>query len=347
MTVSPVQFTLVQMMAGARRGGAELFFERLAIAFHQAGVNQQLCIKPHTGRISRLSEAGLVLHRSSFSPLLAPLHRFRFSQLIKQADADVLLTWMNRATQLDPTGSCVHVARLGGFYNLKYYSKCDYLVANTQGIADYLIREGVPARKVHHQVNFVPDGAEVTPFPRPAEAKDKTVIAALGRLHPNKGFDTLLAALSQCRDVHLLLAGTGPEQDALRRQAEQLGLANHVSFLGWQDSPQAVIRAADIFICPSRHEPFGNVIAEAFACRRPVIATASQGAVEYINTSQTQTGIIVPVDDSTALAGAIGELAQQPALRTELAEAGYREWAARFHPEQVVADWISYLNKVA
>ena len=57
--------------------------------------------------------------------------------------------------------------------------------------------------------------------------------------------------------------------------------------------------------------------------------------------------MIVPVDDSRALAGAIGELAQKPAIRAELAEAGYREWAARFHPDQVVADWISYLNKVA
>ena len=335
------------MMAGADVGGAELFFERLAIAFHQAGVSQQICIKPHAARIARLSESGLMVHSSSYSPLTAPLQRLRYKQLIKQAGANILLTWMNRATQLAPQGNFVHVARLGGYYNLKYYSGCDHLVANTQGIADYLIREGVPAHKVHHQVNFVPDGAEVTPVPRPAEAKDKIVLAALGRLHPNKGFDTLLAALGQCRDVHLLLAGTGPEQDRLIQLAEQLGVGNHVSFLGWQDSPQAVIRAADIFICPSRHEPFGNVIAEAFACHRPVIATASQGAVEYINTSQSRTGMIVPVDDSRALAGAIGELAQKPAIRAELAEAGYREWAARFHPDQVVADWISYLNKVA
>ena len=334
-------------MAGAPVGGAELFFERLAIAFHQAGVSQKICIKPHKARLTRLSDAGLMVHKSSFSPLIAPLQRMRFKQLAQQAGADIVLSWMNRATQLAPRGQFVHVARLGGYYNLKYYTDCDYLVANTQGIADYLIREGVPARKVHHQVNFVPDGADITPLARPAETGDRIVLAALGRLHPNKGFDTLLAAVGLCRDVHLLLAGTGPEQEALTRLVTQLGLTDRITFLGWQDSPQAVIRAADIFVCPSRHEPFGNVIAEAFACRRPVIATASQGAVEYINTSQTQTGVIVPVDDSTALARAITELAQNPALRAELAEAGYREWAARFHPEQVVASWIHYLNEVA
>ena len=98
-------------MAGADVGGAELFFERLAIAFHQAGVSQQICIKPHAARIARLSEAGLMVHSSSYSPLTAPLQRLRYKQLIKQAGADILLTGMNRATQLAPQGNFVHVAR--------------------------------------------------------------------------------------------------------------------------------------------------------------------------------------------------------------------------------------------
>ena len=334
------------MMAGAPVGGAELFFERLAIAFHHAGVPQQLCIKACPDRMTRLKQAGLHPHTAPFSPVTGPFERWRFGRLARQAGADILLTWMNRASALAPRGRFVHVARLGGYYKLKYYSACDHLVANTQGIADYLVREGIPAHKVHHQVNFVPDGAAVAALSRPAEAKDKTVVAALGRLHPNKGFDTLLQAISQCRDVHLLLAGTGPQEHALRQQADALGLNNHISFLGWQDNPQAVIRAADIFVCPSRHEPFGNVIAEAFACGRPVIATASQGATEYVNTSQSQNGLIVPVDDAGALAGALRELARDKALSASLAAAGYREWQTRFHPDKVVADWITYLNGV-
>jgi len=341
------QFRLFQMMAGARVGGAELFFERLATGFQQAGVDQQVCIKPHPERTARLTDAGITLHRSAFSPLFGPLERWRLSQLIRQAGSDILLTWMNRATALAPTGQFVHVARLGGYYKLKHYAKCDHLVANTQGIADYLIQQGIPAGQVHHQVNFVPDGAEIAPLTRPAAAKDRLIVAALGRLHPNKGFDVLIRALSSCHDLHLLLAGAGPEQAALNALVDELGLTDRVSFLGWQDNPQAVIRAADIFVCPSRHEPFGNVIAEAFAANRPVITTASQGAVEYINTSQTQNGVIVPVDDVDALADALNELARNRSLRNKLATAGYKEWAARFRRDKVVGDWISYLNTVA
>jgi len=334
------------MMAGARVGGAELFFERLATAFHHAGVPQRLCIKAYPDRMTRLAQAGLRPHKSIFSPVTGPLERWRFAQLARQARTDILLSWMNRATAMAPRGRFVHVARLGGYYKLKYYSKCDYLVANTQGIADYLVGEGIPARKVHHQVNFVPDGADVTPFPRAAEAKDRLIVASLGRLHPNKGFDALIKAFVSCPDLHLLLAGTGPQEAALKSLVSERGLTDRVSFLGWQDNPQAVIRAADIFVCPSRHEPFGNVIAEAFACGRPVIATASQGACEYVNTSQSQNGLIVPVDDAGALAGALRELARDKALSASLAAAGYREWQTRFHPDKVVADWITYLNGV-
>ena len=335
------------MMAGARIGGAELFFERLAVAFQQAGVPQQLCIKSYPERTARLEQAGIRLHHSIFSPVTGPLERWRFTQLARQAKADIVLSWMNRATRLAPRGRPVHVARLGGYYNLKYYTDCDHLVANTQGIADYLIQQGVPARKVHHQVNFVPDGADVTPLARPPQADGKLILAALGRLHPNKGFDTLIKALQSCPDIHLLLAGAGPEEAVLNSLVTDLGLTDRVSFLGWQDNPQAVIRTADIFVCPSRHEPFGNVIAEAFACGRPVVATASQGAVEYVNTNQSQTGVIVPVDDPGALATALNELVRDTALRARLAAAGYREWQTRFHPDKVVSDWIAYLNGVA
>ena len=126
------------MMAGADVGGAELFFERLAIAFHQAGVSQQICIKPHAARIARLSKAGLMVHRSSYSPLTAPLQRLRYKQLIKQAGADILLTWMNRATQLAPQGNFVHVARLGGYYNLKYYKTCDCFMGVSKDIVRHI-----------------------------------------------------------------------------------------------------------------------------------------------------------------------------------------------------------------
>lgn len=330
-------------MAGAPQGGAELFFERLAVSFAAAGVDQTLMIKSDPGRMSRLAAAGVPTQGCAFSPLLATFHRRRLAAAIHQSRANVILSWMNRATGMTPRTAIPHVARLGGFYNLKYYRHCDWLVANTRGIADYLVREGVPAGRVHHQVNFVPDGAGGAIFDGPRHSGP--VIAALGRLHQNKAFDTLIRAFASLDDGTLWLAGDGPDRKTLGALAADLGVAKRVMFLGWQDDPQAVIRGADLFVCPSRHEPFGNVIAEAMACGRPVVSTASHGGSELIEDGVN--GVLVPVDDAGAMADAMRQVIGDAGLAARLAAGGRSYWKDHLSPARVTADWINFLVKVA
>ena len=348
MTTSPsstprTDLRLFQTMAGASHGGAELFFERLAIAFQGTGMTQQLMIKPDSDRMSRLRAAGLDVTGCGFSPILAPLHRRRIAAAIRRAAPDVVLSWMNRATILTPPTGCPHVARLGGFYNLKYYRGCDWLVANTRDIADYLIAEGVPKDRVHHQINFVPDGTDGPVFER--RRSDGPVIAALGRLHENKAFDTLIRAFAALPEGVLWLAGEGPQRSMLGDLVDELGVAGRVAFLGWQEDPQAVIRGADILVCPSRHEPFGNVIAEGMACGKPVISTRTNGGRELIEDGVN--GLLVPVDDTASMADAIAGLIADTALAARLAEGGRACWQASLSPRKVTGDWIAFLERVA
>ena len=348
MTTSPpspprTDLRLFQTMAGARHGGAELFFERLAIAFQGTGMAQNLMIKPDSDRMARLRTAGLDVAECGFSPVLAPLHRRRIAAAIRRAAPDVVLSWMNRATTLTQPTGCPHVARLGGFYNLKYYRGCDWLVANTRDIADYLIAEGVPKNRVHHQINFVPDGADGPVFEGPRG--DGPVIAALGRLHENKAFDTLIRAFATLPEGVLWLAGDGPQRGMLGDLADELGVAGRVAFLGWQEDPQAVIRRADILVCPSRHEPFGNVIAEGMACGRPVISTRTNGGCELIEDGVN--GLLVPVDDAGAMADALATLMTDTTLAVRLAKGARTRWQAALSPRKVVGDWIAFLERVA
>ena len=334
---------LFQTMAGARHGGAELFFERLAGAFHRAGVTQRLMIRPDPDRMARLAAAGLAVEGCGYSPLLTALHRRQIANAIRRERPDVILSWMNRATAMTPAGGRPHVARLGGFYNLKYYRDCDWLVANTRDIADYLVAAGVPADRVHHQINFVPDGADGPQYDGPR--RDGPVIAALGRLHPNKAFDILIRALAKLPQGQLWLAGEGPEREMLGALAGELGISERVHFIGWQDDPQAVIRGADLLVCPSRHEPFGNVIAEGLACAKPVISTASNGGRELIEDGAN--GILVPVDDVDAMADALKLITGDAALSKRLADGGRAHWQRHLSPQRVTADWIGFLEKVA
>ena len=83
--------------------------------------------------------------------------RRAFAHEIAAWRPDIVLTWMSRATRLCPRGDFVHVARLGGYYDLKYYRRCDHLIGNTRAIVDYAIAEGWPRERISYLPNFVPD----------------------------------------------------------------------------------------------------------------------------------------------------------------------------------------------
>ena len=336
---------VMQMMAGAQFGGAEAFFTRLAIAFQRPGLDQRVVIREDENRARLLREGGIEPMQLPFGGAFDFGTRWAIRRAIKEYAPDIVLTWMNRASAMTPRGKFVHVGRLGGYYNLKYYKKCQHLIANTQDIVEYLRTNGWPDEKVHYLPNFV-SAARVAPIVRRSLYTPDTapLVLALGRLHENKAFDTLLDAIARVHNVYLWLAGEGPLRAQLEQRAETLGIKPRVRFLGWREDVEALYATADIFVCPSRHEPLGNVVIEAWAQGIPVIATDSLGPGTLIK--QNETGVLVPVDDSAALGRSIKHLAENPTLRDRLAEAGYNAYQAG-HTEQAVVDqYMKFFQKI-
>jgi glycosyltransferase involved in cell wall biosynthesis len=337
---------LLQAMAGARHGGAETFFVRLAVALQRAGQAQRLVIRQERERAAELRRAGVDFLELPFGGWLDVITRHRFRKAIASYGPQVVLTWMNRATALCPKGDFVHVARLGGYYDLKYYRRCDYLVGNTQDIVDYMVNNGWPRERAYHLPNFVAaDKAPPASRAMFATPDDAPLALALGRLHENKGFDVLLAAMAQAPGLYLWLAGDGPLLRELERSAYRLGVAPRLRFLGWRTDTAALLAAADFLICPSRHEPLGNVVIEAWAAGVPVLATASEGPRALIVAEET--GLLVPVDDSDALAVAMRRLAEDRALRRRLAEGGSAAFASRFSESRVIPLYRDFLERMA
>src|SRR5260370_31462661 len=218
---------------------------------------------------------------------------------------------MSRASQLCPEGDFVHVARLGGYYDLKSYRRCDHLIGNTHDLVASFIAQGWPASRAHYLPNFV-DAA-----PAPAAARDGLaprdgvpLALALGGLHKNKGFDVLLAALAQVPALHLWLAGEGDLRTPLERQAAALGVAGRVRFLGWRDDAPALLAAADFLVCPSRHEPLGNVVIEAWAARRAVVAPSAARPRPLI--ADGDSGLLAPVEHVASLPPPMPPLTADP-----------------------------------
>src|SRR5215469_12186285 len=176
---------LLQAIAGAEHGGAETFFLRLTAALHRAGEPQRVLIRRDPSRAQSLREAGMAVTELALGGLLDLTTRLGFRREIAAWRPNIVLTWMSRATRLCARGDFVHVGRLGGYYDLKYYRHCDKLIANTRAILDYAVAGGWPRDRIEHLPNFVPD-VRAAAFTAELAGSRGPVALALGRLHPNK-----------------------------------------------------------------------------------------------------------------------------------------------------------------
>ncbi len=341
---------VLQAIAGGEHGGAERFFVRLVGALSRAGLEQKALIRRGHEWVNEVTGFGVPVKELGFGGALDFTTRRRFAHQIDGFRPDIVLTWMNRATRFCPRSSgrrrFVHVARLGGYYDLKYYRHCDHLIGNTLDLVRYFRSKGWPAERTHYLPNFV-DATTVAPVLRASldTPDDVQVVLAVGRLHRNKAFDVLMRAISRLPGVVLWLAGEGPERASLETQARQLGIIERVRWLGWRSDIGALMAACDAFTCPSRIEPLGNVVIEAWAHRAPIVAAASIGPAALIASGET--GLIVPVEDDEALAGSLRALLDTPALASRLREAGRKAYEVRFTEAAVVAQYRRFFERIA
>ena len=172
----------------------------------------------------------------------------------------------------------------------------------------------------------------VDPAPFSAAARDRTgrpdcTFLYVGRLDREKGLDVLLRAFSDVPGK-LVLVGSGSEESHLRALA-----GTRVEFTGavpYENVPRLYARA-DVFVLPSRSEPWGMVLNEAAASGLPLIATTESGAA-FDLIEDGENGFRVPAGDEAALRGALRRLAEDEPFRLR-AGARSRELAARFTPE--------------
>jgi glycosyltransferase involved in cell wall biosynthesis len=335
---------VAQVMAGAAEGGAELFFERLCIALHRAGESVLPAIRRNPGRAAFLRQAGLAPAEFAFGPPIDLLTRPRLRASLAGFAPDIAIFWMNRANQHAPRGDWISVGRLGGYYDLKYYRDRDHLVGNTRGIVAWLRRQGWPDSRTHYLPNFAEDFADASPADRAALAipPGHRLLLGLGRLHTDKGFDTLIRALPAIGHATLAIAGAGPEHEALTALARREGVADRVRFLGWRRDAGALLKAADVFVCSSRVEPLGNMVLEAWSASRAVVAAAADGPAELI--AHGRDGLVVPREDPRALADAISRVLDDAALADALAVAGRARFLDAFAAAPVLAAWRGFLG---
>ncbi len=134
--------------------------------------------------------------------------------------------------------------------------------------------------------------------------------------------------------MYLWLAGDGPERARYEALAATLACTDRVRFLGWRTDRKSLLAACDVCALPSRYEPFGTVIPEAWSMHRPLVATRAAGASHYVTDGDT--GLLCPIDDVPALAAALFTAITDTALRDRLAAAGHAAYQANFERAHVI-----------
>lgn len=182
------------------------------------------------------------------------------------------------------------------------------------------------------------DPSQVSALRRELVPDGGPLIGAAGRLEPEKGFDVLIQAmprvLAQRPDARLVIAGEGSRRHELEALVTRLGLTERVRLLGARPDLFTMMHAFDVFALSSRAEPFGLVMLEAMAARKPVVATSAGGAPEIVLPDET--GTLVPPEDAAGLADGLLAMLADPERARCYGEAGRQRVEAMFSLDQML-----------
>jgi glycosyltransferase involved in cell wall biosynthesis len=231
----------------------------------------------------------------------------------------------------------------------------DRVLVCSEASAAALIREGGRAECTHVVYHGIDSGrfdlqASVETSLDAASTSACATIAVFGRVTQWKGQHIAIEMLARIPELRLLIVGDtskDPEYtDALRRRADEIGVAGRVCLLGHRDDVPELLRTVDIVLHTSVDpEPLGRVIVEAMLAGRPVVATNGGGVPEIIEDGVS--GMLVPPGDVDALAVAVSALLREPARASAMAEAGRKRARAKFTLDTMLSEISRHVDEVA
>jgi len=217
------------------------------------------------------------------------------------------------------------------------------VIAISEAVKKYLIQKDlIPEERIvviHNAIDLKTINSEPA-TPTIQKKNGDLIIGSIGRLHPQKGFDTLLESFKlvskQNPNLILEIIGDGILLKDLQTQAKKLNITDRVRFVGGM-SHRAVIQKLsqwDLYVVSSIWEGFGITIIEAMAKEKAVIATNVEGITEVVDDGIT--GLLVPPKSANALARKITELLSDTTKRLEMGKAGYKKVLNQFSIEKFV-----------
>ena len=232
------------------------------------------------------------------------------------------------------------------------YDEADAVIAISAAVEDWLTRD-LRARAAN--IRVIHYGIETARFTAPAECesdrhRDAIVIGSMGRLEPGKGFDCLIRAMqvvrAQIPNAILRIAGPDPHGygETLRRLIAESNLEASVQMIGFQTDAAAFFRGLDVFAFASHSEGFGQVVIEAMAAGKPVVASRIAPLTEIV--VERESGLLVERDNADTFAGAIHRLCRDAAERRRLGESGKKRVEEYFTVDRMGRETIALYERL-
>jgi glycosyltransferase involved in cell wall biosynthesis len=286
-----------------------------------------------------------------YTPLLDCGSYVRFQLFLRAFQPDLIQVWSNKIARfLWPKPRCPVVTYLGSHPDrrraCRLQATTDAFIVPSEDMEMDLRQKGF----VHHPVHVMKHYADTTGaspyFRHDFLGGEAPLILAGGRLVLDKGFDLLLQVCAKLQSpFHLLIAGTGTEEETLKKMTSSLRLEDKVTFLGWRDDFQRLLATADIVAMPSRYEPFGLVLLEAMAQKSAVVVSDVSGP-RSILAHNDGAAIMLPLDDQAAWVRSLEALLTHQQDRQYLAKSGYDYVRQHYGIEKARNDLMDFYQRL-
>ena len=339
---------ILQVITPGRMSGAEMQLVRLTRRMQARGHDLATIVKwaspaiPEMHRLGLAAEPMLINGKGNLAaPAIIARQATRFRADLTQSTLSTASWWCG---WLDRLGGPPSIGHVQGFTSAAWHRQQTHLLAVSRAVKDALVCQNIDPDRITVLYNAAAP-EDFSPSRDPANVRaelgaeaETPVVGTFGHLSEKKGhrelFEAMPTVLRELPDTQFWVVGEGKLSGELQAAARRNGVLSNVRLLGFRRDVADLMHAIDVMALPSHREPCALVYVEAALASKPIVACRAGGAPESI--ADGETGLLVPVRDSAAIAAAILTLLTNRRRSAQMGQAGYERARELFGWEHFV-----------